>query len=88
VTGNIGFHHVHHLAPRVPNYNLEKAHESTPPLHKATTITLRTSLKSLRFRLFDQQNKSFVSFKEIKHLVDHKKSRMNLNNKRPKLDKN
>ena len=33
-TGNIGFHHVHHLSPRVPNYNLEEAHESTPPLHK------------------------------------------------------
>jgi acyl-lipid omega-6 desaturase (Delta-12 desaturase) len=45
-------------------------------------------LKSLRFRLLDQQNKRFVSFKEIKHLVDTKKSRMNLNNKRPNLDKN
>src|SRR5699024_11031568 len=37
VTGNIGFHHVHHLSPRVPNYHLEEAHNSTPPLHKATT---------------------------------------------------
>ncbi|KOP70053.1 fatty acid desaturase [Bacillus sp. FJAT-21351] len=88
VTGNIGFHHVHHLAPRVPNYNLEKAHESTPPLQKATIITLSTSLKSLRFRLLDQKNKRFVSFKEIKHLLDNKKSRVNLNNKRPNLDKN
>ena len=34
-TGNIGFHHVHHLSPRVPNYNLEEAHESTPPLHNS-----------------------------------------------------
>ena len=55
---------------------------------RKTTITLSTSLKSLRFRLLDQQNKRFVSFKEIKHLVDNKKSRMNLNNKRPNLDKN
>ena len=55
---------------------------------RKTTITLSTSLKSLRFRLLDQQNKRFVSFKEIKHLVDTKKSRMNLNNKRPNLDKN
>ncbi|WP_040229023.1 fatty acid desaturase [Bhargavaea cecembensis] len=64
VTGNIGYHHVHHLAPRVPNYKLEQAHESVPPLQKATTITLRTSLESLRFKLFDEANKRFITFKE------------------------
>lgn len=68
MTGSIGFHHVHHLSPRVPNYNLEKAHELTPPLHKATTITLKSSLQSIRFRLYDQQTRSFVSFKEFKQL--------------------
>jgi omega-6 fatty acid desaturase (delta-12 desaturase) len=66
LTGSIGFHHVHHLSPRVPNYNLEKAHDSTPPLQKATTITLLTSLKSIRFRLYDEKNKTFLSFKELK----------------------
>lgn len=65
VTGNIGYHHVHHLSPRVPNYRLEEAHESTPPLQKATTITLASSLQSIRFRLYDAQKKSFVSFSEI-----------------------
>lgn len=65
VTGNIGFHHVHHLSPKVPNYYLEQAHNSTPPLQKATTITLATSLKSLRFRLWDEQGKRFISFKEL-----------------------
>lgn len=70
LTGNIGYHHVHHLAPRVPNYKLEEAHESTPPLQKATTITLASSLKSVRFRLYDAKTKSFVSFKEIKHLLN------------------
>src|SRR6185312_16698771 len=82
ITGNIGFHHVHHLAPRVPNYNLELAHESTPPLQKATTITLSTSLKSLRFRLLDQKNKRFVSFKEIKHLLEKNKSNTTMKQKR------
>ncbi|AIQ52411.1 fatty acid desaturase [Paenibacillus sp. FSL R7-0331] len=66
ITGNIGFHHVHHLAPKVPNYNLELAHNATPPLQKATTITIGTSLKALRFRLWDEENKGFVSFREIK----------------------
>src|SRR5699024_12786560 len=46
LTGSIGYHHVHHLSPRVPNYKLEEAHESTPPLKQATTITLTSSLKS------------------------------------------
>src|SRR5699024_574713 len=60
ITGNIGYHHVHHLSPNVPNYRLEEAHENTPPLHQATTITLKTSLKSIKFRLIDE---------DIKHLI-------------------
>lgn len=65
-TGNIGFHHVHHLSPRVPNYRLEEAHNATLPLHKATTIDLRMSLKSIRFRLWDEENKRFIGFREFK----------------------
>lgn len=68
LTGNIGFHHVHHLSPRIPNYKLEEAHEHTEPLRNVPTISLKTSLKSLRFRLWDEENKSFVSFKEVKAL--------------------
>ncbi|MHA6532417.1 Delta(5) desaturase DesA [Paenibacillus sp. BAC0078] len=66
ITGNIGFHHVHHLSPKVPNYNLERAHDASPPLQHATTITIATSLKALRFRLWDEENKMFVSFKELR----------------------
>ncbi len=73
VTGNIGFHHVHHLSPRVPNYNLEKAHDSTPPLHQATTITIKSSLKSLRYKVYDAENKTFVTFGDIKHLLNANK---------------
>lgn len=71
ITGNIGFHHVHHLSPKVPNYNLELAHNATPPLQKATTITIGTSLKALHFRLWDEENKGFVSFREIKDRLRH-----------------
>lgn len=69
LTGSIGFHHVHHLSPRVPNYNLEKAHEETPPLKQATTITLRSSLKAIRFRLYDEESKTFVRFKDVKSIA-------------------
>ncbi|WP_153722511.1 fatty acid desaturase [Sporosarcina cascadiensis] len=86
-TGNIGFHHVHHLAPRVPNYNLEMAHELTPPLQKATTITLKTSLESLRYRLYDPANKKFITFREAKQAIMAKqKLKIDLKPKRTTFD--
>ena len=72
LTGSIGFHHVHHLSPRVPNYKLEAAHENTPPLQNVPTISLATSLKSLRFRLYDEKSKNFVSFKDVKAIAKNR----------------
>ena len=69
ITGNIGFHHVHHLSPRVPNYHLEAAHEAVPPLQKATTITLTTSLESIRYKLYDPERKRFITFKEAEAII-------------------
>lgn len=66
LTGNIGYHHVHHLSPRVPNYKLEQVHNSTPPLQNVPTITLATSLSSLKFHLWDEQGKKFIRFKDLK----------------------
>ncbi|GGG30857.1 fatty acid desaturase [Lysinibacillus alkalisoli] len=63
LTGNIGFHHVHHLSPRVPNYHLEAAHTEVKPLQKATTITLVTSLESIRYKLYDEENNKFITFR-------------------------
>lgn len=79
LTGNIGYHHVHHLAPRVPNYNLEEAHESTPPLHQATTITFKTSLESLKYRVYDPENKVFITFRETKQMIDKQLKQVRLN---------
>ena len=64
ITGNIGFHHVHHLSPRIPNYRLEDAHETVTPLQQATTITLKTSLESIRYKLYDPERQRFVTFHE------------------------
>ncbi len=74
VTGNIGFHHVHHLSPKVPNYHLESVHDHVSPLQQATTITIRSSFKALRFRLWDESSKTFVSFQEAKPFL--KKARL------------
>ena len=76
LTGNIGFHHVHHLSPRVPNYYLETVHETNPSLQRVTTITLRTSLKALRFRLYDENQKTFISFRELKSQFKREKNQM------------
>ncbi|MFC4307244.1 fatty acid desaturase [Cohnella boryungensis] len=69
LTGNIGFHHVHHLSPRVPNYLLEEAHNAVPPLQQATTVTISTSLKAISFKLWDEQNKGFLTFKDVRPLL-------------------
>lgn len=69
LTGNIGYHHVHHLSPRVPNYKLEEAHNNTEPLQNVPTISFATSLKSLRFRLWDEDTKNFVSFRDVKSVA-------------------
>jgi acyl-lipid omega-6 desaturase (Delta-12 desaturase) len=66
LTGNIGYHHVHHLSPRVPNYRLEEAHKNTKILQNVPTITLITSLRSLHFQLWDEKGHHFVRFHDIK----------------------
>ncbi|WP_108671636.1 fatty acid desaturase [Peribacillus acanthi] len=66
MTGNIGFHHVHHLSPRVPNYKLEEVHKNSVPLQHAQTLTISTSLQSLKMHLWDEQGKKFIGFKELK----------------------
>jgi acyl-lipid omega-6 desaturase (Delta-12 desaturase) len=72
LTGNIGYHHVHHLSPRVPNYKLEEVHNNTHPLQHVPTITLATSLSSLKFHLWDEHGKKFVGFKAVKEVVKEK----------------
>ena len=66
-TGNIGFHHIHHLSSRIPNYNLQRCHESHSIFRGVKPITLRSSLKSLYFRLWDEENHQLVGFDRKKH---------------------
>ena len=66
-TGNIGFHHIHHLSSRIPNYNLERCHDSHPIFSNVKPITLRSSLKSLHFRLWDEEDCKLVGFDRKKH---------------------
>ena len=65
-SGNIGFHHIHHLAPGIPNYNLEKCHREEPLFQAVKPITLWGSLKSLSFRLWDEQRRKLVGFGHVR----------------------
>ena len=65
-SGNIGFHHVHHLSPRIPNYELERAHQSEPMFQKVEPLTIRKSLKSLTFRLWDEGRRKFTGYRILK----------------------
>ena len=61
-TGNIGLHHVHHLSARVPNYNLQRAHDETPIFRDVPTLSLWDGLRSVRLKLWDADRGQLVGF--------------------------
>lgn len=65
-SGNIGFHHIHHLSSRIPNYHLEACHEAEPFFQAVPELTLRTSLKSLSLRLWDEESEKLVGYRHLK----------------------
>ena len=67
-SGNIGFHHIHHLSPRIPNYNLERCHRADPLFRQVKPITLASSLKSMTFRFWDEKRKKLVGYREMRRL--------------------
>ena len=64
-TGNIGFHHIHHLAPRIPNYRLERCYREVAALRDATRLSLRSALASIGLSLWDEERQRFVRFKDV-----------------------
>lgn len=72
-SGNIGFHHIHHLSSRIPNYNLERCHRAHPMFQAVKPVTLLSSFKSLTFRLWDEQRRKLVSFGQVRHLPRRRK---------------
>lgn len=59
-SGNIGFHHIHHLSPRIPNYALERCHRENPLFQQAKVLSLRESLRTIRYRLWDEKRQKLV----------------------------
>ncbi len=65
-TGNIGYHHVHHLASRIPNYRLADCYEEIPELHRVTRLTVLGSLKSARLHLWDEAGQRLIGFARLR----------------------
>jgi acyl-lipid omega-6 desaturase (Delta-12 desaturase) len=63
MTGNIGLHHVHHLSARIPNYNLQAAHDENPAFHSVPTISLVDGLKATQLKLWDERRRKLVGFR-------------------------
>jgi acyl-lipid omega-6 desaturase (Delta-12 desaturase) len=65
ISGNIGFHHIHHLRPRIPNYNLQRALDETPELQLRDPLLLGASFRSVRLKLWDEKRKLLLTFAEM-----------------------
>jgi omega-6 fatty acid desaturase (delta-12 desaturase) len=67
-TANIGLHHIHHIASRIPNYRLQRCYDENPELHRVTRLTLPQSVKTLLMTLWDEDGKRLIGFRELRRI--------------------
>jgi len=69
LTGNIGYHHIHHLSSVIPNYNLPKCFREQPLLSEyVTQIKFWPSLKMMKYKLWDEEQEKMISFSEYRQI--------------------
>jgi acyl-lipid omega-6 desaturase (Delta-12 desaturase) len=64
-TGSIGYHHIHHLSPQIPNYYLRKCHNENPLFQEIKPITFMSAFNSLSLRLWDEKRQILIRFNEV-----------------------
>lgn len=67
-TGSIGYHHIHHLSPLIPNYNLKRCHNENSIFHQVKPLTFFTAFESLFLRLWDEKRQMLIKFSEMKRV--------------------
>jgi omega-6 fatty acid desaturase (delta-12 desaturase) len=67
LTGYIGFHHIHHICTKIPNYRLRDCCNHNPEFRAARRLTFLDSLKCLRLALWDEERQLLVSFRSMSH---------------------
>jgi acyl-lipid omega-6 desaturase (Delta-12 desaturase) len=65
-SGNIGLHHVHHLNSRIPNYNLQRAHDENAIFEGVPVVTIWDGLRAVRLKLWDEDRGRLVTFPEAR----------------------
>ena len=65
-SGNIGLHHVHHLNARIPNYNLQRAHDENAIFHEVPTLSLMDGMRAVRLKLWDEESGRMVGFAQAR----------------------
>lgn len=65
-SGNIGLHHVHHLSAKIPNYNLQRAHDENPIFHDVPVLTVRDGLRSIRLKVIDPKSGRLLTWSEVR----------------------
>ena len=68
-SANIGLHHIHHLRPRIANYNLPEALKAIPELELPQPLTIRRSIRSVNLNLWDEANRQLVRFSQVSWAV-------------------
>jgi len=68
-SGNIGLHHVHHLHPRIPNYNLQRAHDIDPIFHTVRPLSLWDGLRAVRLKLWDEDHARLVTWADLRKRI-------------------
>ncbi|MFT6309237.1 MAG: omega-6 fatty acid desaturase (delta-12 desaturase) [Halioglobus sp.] len=63
-TGNIGYHHIHHLNPKVPGYQLPTGFDQNPVLQEARYLSIGKSLGTAKLALWDEAAQRLISFRE------------------------
>jgi omega-6 fatty acid desaturase (delta-12 desaturase) len=65
-TGNIGLHHVHHLSAKIPNYNLQRAHDENPIFHDVPRLSVRDGIRAVRFKVIDPASGRLLTWSQVK----------------------
>jgi omega-6 fatty acid desaturase (delta-12 desaturase) len=65
-TGNIGLHHVHHMNTRIPNYNLQRAHDENQIFHGVPTLSCANGIRAVRLKLYDEDRGRLVTFAQAR----------------------
>jgi omega-6 fatty acid desaturase (delta-12 desaturase) len=65
-SANIGLHHVHHLNAKIPNYNLQRAHDENEMFHNVPVLSLWDGLRAVRLKLWDEEGGRMITFAQAR----------------------